>query len=78
MRVRGLDEPTRRVTAAANRLALAILAVAFVLGPALIIPHIQQIWPEWQAGASILVIGGFALSAIITIGLIISVWRSGR
>jgi ubiquinone biosynthesis protein len=78
MKVKGLDEPTRRVAAAANRLALAILAVAFVLGPALIIPHIRQIWPEWQAGASILVLGGFALSALITLALIFSVWRSGR
>jgi ubiquinone biosynthesis protein len=78
MKLRGLDEPTRRVTAAANRLVLALLAVAFVLGPALIIPHIQQIWPEWQTGASILVLGGFALSLLITLVLVFSVWRSGR
>ena len=78
MNLRGLDEPTRRVTAAANRLVLALLAVAFVIGPALIIPHLQQIWPQWQAGASALILGGFAMSLIITVALVLSVWRSGR
>jgi ubiquinone biosynthesis protein len=78
IRVRGLEEPTRRVTLAANRLVLAILAVAFVIGPALIIPHIQQIWPRWQAGASFLVIAGFVVSLLITFFLVLSVWRSGR
>lgn len=78
MKMKGLDEPTRQITSAANRLALAILAVAFVLGPAMIIPHIQQIWPEWQAGASALVLGGFALSALITLALVFSIWRSRR
>jgi len=76
--MRGLDEPIRRITSAANRLVLALLAIAFVVGPALIIPHIQQIWPRWQAGASMLVIGGFALSVLITLVLAFSVWRAGR
>ncbi|MFC2023844.1 ABC1 kinase family protein [Chloroflexota bacterium] len=78
IRIKGLDEPTRRLTWAANRLVLAILAVAFVIGPALIIPHIQQIWPQWQVGASFLVMGGFVVSLIITLFLVLSVWRSGR
>jgi ubiquinone biosynthesis protein len=78
MTLKGLDEPTRRVTTAANRLVLAILAVAFVLGPALIIPHLGQIWPEWQAGASFLILSGFAVSVIITISLILSIWLSRR
>jgi ubiquinone biosynthesis protein len=76
--LRGLEEPTRRLTRAANRLALAILAAAFVLGPALIIPYIQQIWPEWQTGASVLILGGFVLSLFITLGLFLSIWRSRR
>jgi ubiquinone biosynthesis protein len=78
LHLRGLEEPTRRVTASANRLALAILAVAFIIGPALIIPHLQQIWPQWQAGATILILGGFVMSMLITVGLIVSVLRSGR
>jgi ubiquinone biosynthesis protein len=76
--LRGLEEPTRRLTRAANRLVLAILAAAFVLGPALIIPYVQQIWPEWQAGASALILGGFVLSVLITLALLLSAWRSGR
>ncbi len=78
MTMKGLEEPTRRITTAANRLVLAILATAFVIGPALIIPHFQQIFPQWQQGASILVLGGFILSLLITVGLILSVLRSGR
>ena len=78
MTIKGLEEPTRRITQSANRLVLAILAVAFVLGPALLIPRVQDIWPEWQAGAGILIAGGFAVSIILTIALLLSIWRSGR
>lgn len=78
LKLGGLDEPTRRVTSAANRLALAILAAAFVMGPALIIPYLQQIWPTWQSGALALIVGGFMLSLIITLGLLLSMWRSTR
>jgi ubiquinone biosynthesis protein len=78
MTMRGLEEPTRRLIGAANRLALAILAAAFVIGPALIIPYVQQIWPEWQTGASILIVGGFVMSALISLGLMLAFWRSGR
>jgi hypothetical protein len=76
MSMKGLEEPTRRATAAANRLALAILAAAFVVGPALIIPYVQQIWPNWQGAALFLILGGFVLSVLITMTLILSVWRS--
>lgn len=78
MRIRGLDEPLERVSKVANRLVLAILAAAFVIGPALIIPYIQQIWPQWQGAALALVLGGFLLSVVITVGLMLSLWRSGR
>jgi ubiquinone biosynthesis protein len=78
MSLKGLDEPTRRVTAAANRLVLAILAVAFVLGPALLIPHVNQIFPEWRAAAGLLILAGFSMSLLITLLLILSIWRSGR
>ena len=59
-------------------LALAILAVAFVLGPALLIPRINDIFPQWQAGADFLIIGGFVTSLILTFILLLSIWRSGR
>lgn len=78
LKLRGLDEPTRRLTGAANRLVLAILAVAFILGPALIIPRLHLIFPEWKAGAAFLVLAGFGISALLTFVLILSVWRSGR
>ena len=78
MTLKGLDEPTRRITTAANRLVLAILAVAFVVGPALMIPRLDEILPEWQVGATILIFGGFAMSLFLTFVLVLSIWRSGR
>jgi hypothetical protein len=78
MTMKGLDEPTRRITAAANRLVMALLAVAFILGPALIIPRLHEIFPRFQLGAIVLVLLGFGLSALITLVLLLSVWRSGR
>jgi ubiquinone biosynthesis protein len=78
MTLRGLDEPTRRITAAANRLVLAILAVAFIVGPALLIPRIGEVFPEWQAGAAFLVFAGFAMSMLLTVVLVLSIWRSRR
>jgi ubiquinone biosynthesis protein len=78
MTMRGLDEPTRRITNAANRLVLAILAVAFVVGPALIIPRLNEILPEWRTGATLLIAAGFAMSMFLTFVLVLSIWRSGR
>jgi ubiquinone biosynthesis protein len=78
MTVKGLDEPTRRLSAAANRLVLALLAAAFVLGPALLLTHLHDILPNWQTPAVFLVLAGFVLSMLITLTLIVSVWRSGR
>jgi len=78
MNLKGLDEPTRRLTAAANRLVLAILAAAFVLGPALLIPRLREIFPEWQAGAVFLIVAGFGSSMLLTLALLVAIWRSGR
>lgn len=78
MTMKGLDEPTQLITAAANRLVLALLAVAFILGPAILVPRLNQVFPEFQAGAIILVLLGFGLSGLITLVLLLSVWRSGR
>jgi ubiquinone biosynthesis protein len=77
-KIEGLDEPTRRVTLAANRLMLAILAAAFVIGPALLLPRLSEVNPDWQAGAIFLVLSGFAMSLVLTLGLILSLWRSRR
>jgi hypothetical protein len=78
MTMKGLDEPTRRLTSATNRLVLALLAAAFVIGPALLIPHINQIFPQWQAGAAFLIFAGFGVSLILTLILLLAIWRSGR
>jgi ubiquinone biosynthesis protein len=78
MNMRGLDEPTRRVSAAANRLALAVLAAAFVIGPALIMPYARELLPEWHGVGPVLILGGFLMSVLITFALLLSVWRSGR
>ncbi len=77
-RLRGLDELTGRLASAANRLALAVLAAAFVLGPALIIPYLKELWPSWQSPALTLIVGGFGLSLLITMILLLSIWRAGR
>ena len=77
-RLRGLDELTGRLASAANRLALAILAAAFVLGPALIIPYLKELSSSWQSPALTLIVGGFALSLLITLVLLWSTWRAGR
>jgi len=78
MTMKGLDEPTRRITGAANRLVLALLSVAFVVGPALIIPRLNEILPEWRTGATALIIAGFGMSMFLTLVLVLSIWRSGR
>lgn len=78
MKVDGLERPTRRLVGAANRLVLAILAAAFVIGPALLIPHINELFPEWRTGAVFLVIAGFAVSMLITLALLLSMLGSGR
>jgi len=78
VQMRGFDEPVRRLSAAANRLALAILAAAFVIGPALLIPQFRLIFPQWQTSALFLVGAGFVMSLVITLALIASILSSRR
>jgi ubiquinone biosynthesis protein len=78
MNLRGMEEPARRMTAGVNRLAMAILAAALIIGPALIIPYLDRILPQYQGAASILILGGFVLSLLITMGLILSILRPGQ
>ena len=77
-KVEGVDGPTRRIVGAANRLVLAILAAAFVIGPALLLPHLNALFPEWQTGAVFLIVAGFAASLLITVALVLSILGSGR
>jgi ubiquinone biosynthesis protein len=78
MKLDGIDGPTRRIVGAANRLVLAILAAAFVLGPALLIPHLDTIFPEWRTGAIFLIVAGFGTSLLLTAALVLSILGSGR
>ena len=78
MTMKGLDEPTQRVSGAANRLALAVLAAAFVIGPAMLIRALSEISIEWRAGATFLIFAGFIMSMLLTLVLVFSIWRSGR
>jgi ubiquinone biosynthesis protein len=78
MTMKGFDEPTRRISEAANRLVLAILAAAFVIGPAMLIRALGEIAVEWRAGATFLILAGFAMSLLLTMLLVLSIWRSGR
>lgn len=77
-RIKGLDEPTRRLTAAANRLVLAILAAAFIVGPALLVTRLREVFPEFQTGATVLIMGGVLMSIFISLVLVLSIWRSDR
>jgi ubiquinone biosynthesis protein len=78
MTMKGLDEPTRRVSGAANRMALAVLAAAFVIGPAMLIRALSEISVEWRTGATFLIFAGFGMSMFLTLILVFSIWRSGR
>ena len=78
MTLKGLDEPTQRVTAAANRLVLALLAAAFVIGPSILIPNLHQLFGQWQIVGMALVVAGFAISALLTVVLLLCIWRSTR
>jgi ubiquinone biosynthesis protein len=78
MTMKGFDEPTQRISEAANRLVLAILAAAFVIGPAMLIRALSEVAVEWRAGATFLIFAGFVMSMFLTLILVFSIWRSGR
>jgi ubiquinone biosynthesis protein len=78
LRPEKLEEPIRRLNEAANRLALAILAAAFVLGPALLIPHLGIILPAWQSWVMVLILSGFVLSFVLAFYVLLNVWFSRR
>lgn len=78
MRHEALEEPIRRFNEAANRLALVVLVATFVLGPALLIPHIELIPEAWRAWAMVLILGGFVLSFVMSFYVLFAIWLSRR
>ncbi len=72
------EEPIRRLNEAVNRLVLGILVAAFVLGPALLIPHIGAILPAWQSWATLLILSGFLLSFVLAVYVLLNIWLSRR
>jgi ubiquinone biosynthesis protein len=78
MRHEELDEPLRRFNDAANRLALVILVATFVLGPALLIPHVGRILPGWESWVMLLIMGGFGLSLLLAVYVLLAIWLSRR
>jgi len=78
MRHEKLEEPVRRFSEAANRLALVVLVAAFVLGPALLIPHIELIPSDWRSWAILLILGGFGLSFVLALYVLLTIGWSRR
>ena len=78
MRHEQLEEPVRRFNEAANRLALVILVATFVLGPALLIPNLELIPNGWRSWAMVLILGGFALSFVLSFYVLVAIWLSRR
>jgi len=78
MRHEELEEPIRRFSEAANRLAIVVLVATFVLGPALLIPHLGFIPQAWRSWAVILVLGGFALSFVLSLYVLFVILLSQR
>jgi ubiquinone biosynthesis protein len=78
MRHEQLEEPVRRFNEAANRLALVILVATFVLGPALLIPNLELIPDGWRSWAMVLILGGFALSFVLSFYVLVAIWLSRR
>jgi len=78
MRHEELEEPIRRFSEAANRLAMVILVATFVLGPALLIPHLEFIPQAWRSWTVILVLGGFFLSFVLSLYVLFVILLSQR
>jgi ubiquinone biosynthesis protein len=78
MRHQELEGPVRRFTQSANRLAIVILVATFVLGPALLIPRIELIPEGWRTWAMALILGGFALSFVLSFYVLLAIWLSRR
>jgi ubiquinone biosynthesis protein len=72
--VRQLDRLMREFDTASNRLTLAIILAASIIGSSLII---QTQMPPILFGYSALGLLGFLISAVLGLGLVIAILRSG-
>ncbi|HAZ08577.1 MAG TPA: ABC transporter [Elusimicrobia bacterium] len=72
---KGLETPLAALDQASNRMAYAVLLGALVIGSSLLI-H-AGIPPHWR-GVSALGLGGFLLSALMALWLLIAILRHGR
>jgi ubiquinone biosynthesis protein len=72
--VRQLDRLMREFDTASNRLTLAIILAASIIGSSLII---QTQMPPILLGYSALGLLGFLISAVLGLGLVIAILRSG-
>jgi len=72
---RGLENLTREIDRASNRISFSLIIAALIIGSSLILQ--QKIGPT-IFGFSALGILGYLLASIIGLGLIVSILRSGR
>lgn len=71
----GLEEPTRNLDRAANRLSLAAISSASIIASALIISaKVGPMWKEYP----LLGLAGFVVSFFFAFWLMISIIRAGR
>ena len=72
--VRQMDRLMREFDTASNRLTLAIILAASIIGSSLIV---QTKMPPLLWGYSALGLVGFLISAVLGLGLVIAILRSG-
>jgi ubiquinone biosynthesis protein len=71
-----LDRTTNRLNDIANRIILAVLLAALILGLAIIIPNLDLIWP-WNAVTWIAILT-FVVMCFLAVSLVWSIFRSVR
>jgi ubiquinone biosynthesis protein len=73
---KGLAQALNRLDRSANRISLSVLLAALIVGLALLIPVFNL--AEGMGLATILVIAGLVGVSLVSVWLIISIWRSRR
>lgn len=74
LEVQQLDRMIREFDTASNRLTLAIILAANIIGSSLII---QTNIPPLMFGYPLLGLAGFVIAAVLGMGLVIAILRSG-
>ena len=72
----GMERAVVRLDRIANRLVVSILAAAFIISLALLIPTLSLDWP-WGL-MTWLIVAGFVAVSTLGLWLLVSIWRSGR